>query len=44
MSVDPSSGTIFVSNNKPIGSYSIKVIGTLPDLVSTTFATFTIII
>ena len=44
MSVDPATGTITVSKNKHIGTYYIKVIGTLPDLVTSAFAVFTIII
>ncbi len=42
MSVNPITGTIFVSKKKPIGKYSIKVIGTLPDLMTTTSANFDI--
>jgi hypothetical protein len=42
MSINPTTGTIFVSMYKPIGIYSIKVIGTLPDLVTTTSAIFKI--
>ena len=44
MSVDSASGAIFVSQLKPIGAYTIKVIGTLPDLVTTTSEIFTIIV
>jgi hypothetical protein len=42
MSVDPATGTIFVSKLKPIGTYTIKVIGTLPDLATSTSAIFKI--
>ena len=40
--VNPTTGSISVSKNKPVGNYTIKVIGTLPDLVTTFSATFTI--
>ena len=36
MSVNPSTGSIFVSISKPAGTYQIKVIGTLPDSITTT--------
>jgi hypothetical protein len=42
MSVNSITGSIFVSKMKPAGTYTIKVIGTLPDQVTTTSATFTI--
>jgi hypothetical protein len=42
LSVNPSTGTIFVSDKKLPGTYKIKVIGTLPDLVTTYSAYFTI--
>jgi hypothetical protein len=42
MSVDSATGSIIVSKSKPAGTYTIKVIGTLPDLVTTTSAIFTI--
>ena len=32
ITVDPISGTITVDKSKPAGTYSIKVIGTIPDL------------
>jgi hypothetical protein len=35
MSVDPDSGKITVSKSNPPGTYTIKIIGTLPDLTST---------
>jgi hypothetical protein len=42
MSVDLATGAIFVSKLKPIGIYTIKVIGTLPDFVTLTSAIFKI--
>jgi len=42
MSVDSATGSIFVSKSKPAGTYTVKVIGTLPDLVTTSSAIFTI--
>jgi hypothetical protein len=42
MSVDPATGAIFVSQLKPIGTYTIKVIGTLPDLATLYSTIFTI--
>jgi hypothetical protein len=42
MSVDSTSGAIFVSSLKPNGTYFVKVIGTLPDLFSTYSEIFTI--
>lgn len=36
MSVDSLTGSIFVSISKPVGTYQIKLIGTLPDSVTTT--------
>jgi hypothetical protein len=42
MSVNPATGSIFVSMSKPIGNYIIKVIGTLPDLATLNSAIFTI--
>jgi hypothetical protein len=44
MSVNQTTGSISVSNLKPVGTYTVKVIGTLPDLVTTTSAIFTIIV
>jgi hypothetical protein len=44
MSVDSATGTIFVSKSKPAGTYTVKVIGTLPDLISSNSAVFTITI
>jgi hypothetical protein len=44
MSVDSSTGTIFVSKSKPAGTYTVKVIGTLPDQVSSNSAVFNITI
>ena len=44
MSINLTTGTIFVSMYKPIGTYSIKIIGTLPDLVTTTSAIFKILV
>lgn len=43
MSVDLNSGKISVSKSKPAGTYTMKIIGTLPDL-TTTAQIFTIII
>lgn len=42
MIVNPVNGTIFVSNKKPIGLYTIKVVGTLPDSLTTSSAIFKI--
>jgi hypothetical protein len=42
MKVDPANGTIFVSQSKAPGNYTIKVIGTLPDLVTKYSEIFTI--
>jgi hypothetical protein len=42
MTVDSTTGSIFVSKSKPVGTYTVKVIGNLPDLVTTTSAIFTI--
>lgn len=42
MSVDPTSGSIWVSLLKPFDIYTIKVVGTLPDNVSKTSASFII--
>ena len=42
MSVNSATGSIFVSMSKPIGTYTIKVIGTLPDFVTSTSAIFKI--
>ena len=42
--MDATTGNIFVSKLKPEGTYKIKVIGTLPDLITTTSEVFTIII
>jgi hypothetical protein len=44
ISVNSATGAIFVSASKPAGTYNIKVIGTLPDLVTTTSAIFTVTI
>lgn len=44
MSINPTTGRIFVSKNKPIGTYTIKVIGTLPDLETKTSAIFQILV
>jgi hypothetical protein len=44
ISIDSSSGTITVSLAKPPGTYNIKIIGTLPDLSTTAFDTFSITI
>ena len=41
MSVNSVTGSIFFSKLKPVGTYTVKVIGTLPDL-SKTSADFTI--
>jgi hypothetical protein len=40
--VNSVTGTIFVSKLKPIGTYTIKVIGTLPDFATSTSAIFKI--
>ena len=42
MSVNSATGSIFVSKSKPIGTYTIKVIGTLPDFTTSTSAIFII--
>ena len=42
--MNPADGKIFVSKSKLAGTYIIKVIGTLPDLVTTTYSIFTIVI
>jgi hypothetical protein len=42
MSVDSETGTINVSKSKPAGTYTVKVIGTLPDLATTHSENFTI--
>ena len=44
ISVDSTSGSIFVSQFKPVGTYKVKVKGVLPDQITSTFAIFTIII
>jgi hypothetical protein len=36
MSVNPSTGTIFISSSKPVGTYTIKVKGTVPELSTST--------
>ena len=36
MSVDPTTGAIFVSKNKPEGTYEVKITGMLHDYVTTT--------
>jgi hypothetical protein len=40
--VEPSSPTIVVDQPKAPGTYFVKVVGTLPDLITTTFHIFTI--
>jgi hypothetical protein len=40
MSVDSATGSIFVSKSKSVGTYTIKIKGILPDLVSTTTEIF----
>jgi hypothetical protein len=42
MSVNSKTGTIKVAQNKPIGTYFVKVIGVLPDLISSSFFIFKI--
>jgi hypothetical protein len=42
MTVNSTTGSIFVSKLKPIGAYLIKVVGTLPDLFTKTSAIITI--
>jgi hypothetical protein len=42
MSVNSATGAIFISKSKPLGNYTVKVIGTLPDLVTKTSEIFTI--
>jgi hypothetical protein len=42
MSVNPTTGNIFVSIKKPAGTYNIKVTGILTDYVTTTSAILTI--
>jgi hypothetical protein len=42
ISINPTSGQINVALSKPAGTYNIKIVGTLPDLTTTTFALFTI--
>jgi|LauGreDrversion4_2_1035121.scaffolds.fasta_scaffold38394_1 hypothetical protein len=42
MSVDPTTGTIFVSKSKLPGTYYLKVTGSLPDYVTNSFDVFTI--
>jgi len=44
MDVNSTAGTIFVSSTKLPGTYTIKVKGILPDLVSSTSEIFTILI
>ena len=44
VSINPSSGQITVALAKPAGTYNIKIIGTLPDLTTTTFELFTLTI
>ncbi len=44
ISVNSVTGDIFVSSSKPVGTYIIKVVGTLPNLVTTTSEIFTITI
>jgi hypothetical protein len=41
---DLSTGAIKVNTNKPLGTYSAKIIGTLPDLTTTKSEIFTITI
>jgi hypothetical protein len=42
--VDSETGTIFVSKLKPIGTFNIKVIGTLPDFATSSSAIFKILV
>jgi hypothetical protein len=42
MKVDSETGSIMVSLLKPIGVYTIEIIGTLPDLVTKNSAIFNI--
>jgi uncharacterized protein YlxW (UPF0749 family) len=44
LGTDLNTGAIKVNTNKPAGTYSIKVIGTLPDLTTTKNEIFTITI
>lgn len=44
MTVNSTTGSIFVSLLKPIGTYLIKLVGTLPDLFTKTSAVITIIV
>jgi hypothetical protein len=44
MSVDSATGTIKIHQSKPDGTYHIKVIGTLPDLITTSSVQITIIV
>ena len=39
---DSSTGAIKVNTNKAPGTYSVKIIGTLPDLTTTEYEIFTI--
>ena len=41
---DLSTGAIKVNTNKAAGTYSVKIIGTLPDLTTTKYEIFTITI
>jgi hypothetical protein len=40
--IDSETGSIIISELKPIGTYAIKVIGTLPDFGTSASALFTI--
>jgi hypothetical protein len=42
MSVDSTTGSIFVSKLKPNGTYYVKVVGTLTDFVTKSSSVFTI--
>jgi hypothetical protein len=44
MSVNSVNGTITVSKLKPVGNYTIKIIGTLPNLFTTHLEIFNLII
>jgi hypothetical protein len=42
ISIDASTGDIIVSKSKIVGTYKVKVIGTLPDLATSTYEIFEI--
>ena len=42
ISINSANGEITVDTTKPEGIYLIKVVGTLPDLITNTFHVFTI--